>query len=270
LENRIEFLREHPNAIGAREERVILNLVWETIKQMIPNYFDSVRSGPATLYRRFATEALTPGDAVITFNYDLAVDRELKRSDKWSIGDGYGFSVPPFGNSLCKLFKLHGSTNWSGELFHGARGFFQSNSPPLGYRPVIQSSEFEYLGYENGSDPECHSASVRLGTIIMPTENKKFFIESSAGRQLEEFWDSIWSRAAAALRNSSEVYLIGYSLPKYDTRARELITTSVGNGASMTVCCADGTDDVVESLKNFGKSAHASSHLTFEGWLASM
>src|SRR5262249_30688248 len=128
----------------------------------------------AELYDRFAAEVLIPGDAVITFNYDVALDRALKRSGKWTIRDGYGFEIERLAlePSTCTLLKLHGSTNWRGELFGGMEGFGQWNGPSLGERPVIDPAEFGYLGYDGMSDARCQNGRVRIASLIADSKQE--------------------------------------------------------------------------------------------------
>lgn len=149
-------------------------------------------------------------------------------------------------------------------------GLGQMSGPPMGQRPVVQKAEFDYLGYENASDPQCHDGRVRIKSIIMPTANKKFFLDTSAGREWEGFWDSIWSQAAMALKRSSEIYLIGYSIPEYDTRARELIRSQIRRGTPIRVCSHSGTPDVTQVIKSLGHVDVCATHpQTFEGWTGS-
>ena len=279
LDDRIEpFLKQRPATPEGIREKVMLVCLRVALKTMIPLYFNSLRSQPAELYRIFADQVLAPGDAVITFNYDLALDREMKRAGKWSIGSGYGFKIGnlSFGDSPCKLFKLHGSTNWRGELFQGMLGFFQVNPADLslGQRPIIDPSEFEYLGYSNASDPQCHNGRTKIEGLIMPTANKKFYNETSFGREWEGFWDSLWLQAGEALNSSNEVYLIGYSVPEYDARARDLLAKRIDTGAAIKVCCHNGTAGVVESLKklkHFGNiDVQPACATTFASWVSSM
>ncbi len=275
LDNRIEpFLKNRPTTPEGIQEKVSLVYLRVALRAMIPCYFNSLRSQSAELYKSFASNALSPGDAVITFNYDLALDRELKRSGMWSIGSGYGFAVGGVDseNSPCKLFKLHGSTNWRGELFQGNLGFSQlgPGEMSLGQRPVIGASEFEYLGYADSSDPQDHKSRVSVECLIMPTARKQFFNQTSLGREWEGFWDSLWSQAGEALANSSEVHVIGYSIPEYDARARDLLATRIGESALIEVCCHSGTSAVVESLKRLGHlHVEPACSTAFEGWVSS-
>jgi hypothetical protein len=214
---------------------------------------------------------LTPGDAVITFNYDVALDRALKRSGKWTIRDGYGFEIERLGleHSACMLFKLHGSTNWRGELFGGMEGFGQWNGPSLGERPVVDRAEFEYLGYDGLSDAQCHDGRVRIESLIMPTANKTFYKQTSLGLEWLEFWDSLWRQAEYALRTSDEICIVGYSLPEYDTRARDLLAKGISADARVNVCCHAATRGVVESLEQLGVvNAEPCKATTFEDFLS--
>jgi hypothetical protein len=103
----------------------------------------------------------------------------------------------------------------------------------------------------------------------MPTAKKRFFEETSSGRQWESFWDCLWRQARKALRASSEVYLIGYSVPEHDGRAREMIATSVEAGVAIRVCCRGGTADVINALKRLGHTEVYSACATdFEDWVS--
>ena len=77
-----QILKARPTTHEGIREKVMYVYLRSTIQTMIPFFFNSLRMGTAELYRIFATDLLADGDTVITFNYDLAVDRELKRSGK--------------------------------------------------------------------------------------------------------------------------------------------------------------------------------------------
>ena len=279
LDDRIEpFLKQRPTTTEGIQEKVMLIYLRYAVKTMIPLYFNSLRSQPAELYRTFANNVLAPGDAVITFNYDLALDREMRRTGKWDIGNGYGFNINNLTvtDSPCKLFKLHGSTNWRGEVFQGSEDFGQTSweDLSLGQRPIIDRSEFEFLEYSDVSDPQDHRGRVRIESIIMPTARKQFYNETTFGREWEKFWDSLWLLAGEALSRTNEVYLIGYSVPVYDARAGNLIETRLGSGAVMTVCCRNDTTGVIESVRKL--LAHRNIDVrpacdnSFAGWVSTV
>jgi hypothetical protein len=271
LQERIEALvRKSDISDSERIEKHILLQLPRTAEYMVCCYFNAIRFQPAELYDKFASEVLNPGDAIITFNYDVALDRALKRSGKWTIRDGYGFEIERLAleHSVCMLLKLHGSTNWRGELFGGMEGFGQWNGPSLGERPVVDRAELEYLGYDGMSDERCHNGRVRIESLIMPTANKRFYKQTSLGLEWLEFWDSLWRQAEYALRMSDEIYIVGYSLPEYDTRARGLLVKGIQADARINVCCHAATRGVVQSLKQLGLlNAASCKATTFEDFL---
>jgi hypothetical protein len=279
LDSRIDSILQRPRGKTLEECEEKFRFVYTRVAvgSMIPAYFGSLRSKPAEAYRLFARDKLAPGDAVITFNYDLALDRELRRSGKWSIGHGWGFPIAYAGDaapadSPCKLLKLHGSIYWLGELFGGRRGFCQTNplEGSLGGRPSVAPAAFEFLGYGDASDRQCHNGAVGAPGLIMPTANKKFFVDATDGPQWVPFWQCLWSQAAEALRASDEVYVIGYSMPEYDSHARELLATRIPLGVTIRVCCDRGTADAVESLRRLRSgdcNVRPACALTFEDWV---
>jgi hypothetical protein len=274
LYDRIERLsKANPTSTQDQIEKHSLLGLRNTLTHIILRYFDSLRSQPAELYEAFARNVLAHGDAMITFNYDTALEPALVRSGKWNIGNGYGFTVDlaSLGKSPCKLLKLHGSTTWRGQMFQntpGAAGVSLENLC-LGKRPVIPDSELELLGYAKCSDPESHNGGAGIECLIMPTANKRFYWPTWYGREWEGFWDSLWSQATEALNASEEVLLIGYSAPEYDSRARSLLATLAYSNALIKVCCRSATANVVESLRKLGLAKAQPSRATrFEDWLS--
>jgi hypothetical protein len=106
------------------------------LREAIRGYFDTIRSTPTPLYDGLA-KVLRPGDSVITFNYDLGVERALRAAGLWDIKRGYGFPIVDGERSHVEVLKLHGSTNWRALLFGGKTGFFAMSENSLGNRPVL-------------------------------------------------------------------------------------------------------------------------------------
>ena len=159
-------------ALGVARPYLLRNL-----EEAIRDYFDAIRSTPAPLYDRLA-RILRPGDLVITFNYDLGVERALRAVGLWDIKTGYGFSI---GNgeqrTPVEVLKLHGSTNWRALLFGGMTGFFAGGGNSLGNRPVLFfRPDLEYLGYADFIDPRCSrlDTAASLPAMIMPALPKHF------------------------------------------------------------------------------------------------
>lgn len=75
-------------------------------------------------YHDLIVKALSDGDSIISFNYDLIIDASLKKNKRWYEIGGYGFPyfkiLVQYGEkfntdqkSNVSLLKLHGSLNWS-------------------------------------------------------------------------------------------------------------------------------------------------------------
>ena len=95
------------------------------LTEAIHDHFDAIRSAPAALYDGLAC-FIRPGDVVITFNYDLGIERALRSTGLWDIRRGYGFPIESEDIlSSVEVLKLHGSTNWRALMFGGrTTGFF--------------------------------------------------------------------------------------------------------------------------------------------------
>ncbi|MGH9424908.1 MAG: hypothetical protein ACRD2L_01160, partial [Terriglobia bacterium] len=242
------------------------------VQEAIRDYFDTIRPQPAPLYDRLVQRHIREGDVVITFNYDLGVERSLRSAGLWRITDGYGFFIDHYdGKSPVKILKLHGSTNWRGLLFGGSTGFSGANNS-IGTRPVLFfRPDLEYLGYSEFTDPHCAglSQAASISSMIMPALPKLFYFETSFGREWKSFWDRLWHSAEKALQATNDVIIIGYSLPIADERARKLLLHSSNKNANLTICCGSATSSIEEQFLKEGFSRiHRVLQPTFEGLLA--
>jgi hypothetical protein len=209
------------------------------------------------LYKELARSKIRDGDTILTFNYDLACERALKAEGTWEIGDGYGFSLgvgttPP---SKTTILKLHGSTNWLGILFDGKMGF-SSASNVYGPRPCLFGErDFTYLGYSTDvRDPLCKGIS-RAGAdpaLILPTLHKDFFHQTPFGHEWEPFWNCIWGQAQQALCSANNIVVIGYSMPKADERATELLLKHSNRDAEILVFSGSRTGTICEDFRKSG------------------
>jgi len=240
------------------------------IREGLCEYFDTVRPNPARLYRELGETVLSPGDAVITFNYDVSLEAELYKAGKWHIGNGYGFllgdGITPL--SSVQVLKLHGSTSWIDILFDGARGGDYGAVGPdgaLGTRPLILPQYFDLFGYPpEVRDPQFRGGgATRVGSMILPARSKVFEARSL-------FWDHLWSQAAEALSNAAEIAIIGYSLAPADERARDLILGASNKRASISICCGGDNARITKEFAAAGFSSVESSLPYFQDWLTAL
>ena len=166
------------------------------------------------IYHRRLVETLTVADTVLSFNYDWLMDSTLRSHgrDKWNPGIGYG--VRAYKNANCKywafqspggpefcpksmnLLKMHGSMNW----FPVPR----DNKP---HKIRLRKRWW----HQNG----------KLSFEIIPPEWNKPIRTG--------IYKEIWRAARRALRESTALVFIGYSLPEADLPTRALFMVDAGD-----------------------------------------
>jgi hypothetical protein len=125
---------------GTTERVLIANCYKPAFIQAMREWFAEIhQNNHAAAYREFAERIVQPGDSVITFNYDVALDAKLREARKWEIGDGYGFKVEGLpSHSPVNVLKVHGSMNWLALLFGGSRPAFTDDTlTALGYEGLV-------------------------------------------------------------------------------------------------------------------------------------
>jgi len=253
--------------VAANEQSALVNA--------IRGWFTEIRERhSAEAYARFAREIVAPGDCIITFNYDVSLDRELKLAGRFEVGDGYGFRIEKLpAKSATRLLKLHGSTSWLALMFGGiTSGPFQFElGNVLGRRPVIGKDEFAFLGYSNVADPAFPRGGAALPVMILPTRSKEFFFAANSGVEYVEFWGNLWQQAAEALRITDRIVICGYSMPRADQRARELLLASPKKDAEILVASGADTQRIVLDYHESGKlRAIAAEEIYFEKWVGNL
>jgi hypothetical protein len=246
---------------GTREQRLQRSLVankYSVLKNAVRAWFKEIQLGSAlnsSTYGRFAQNVVAPGDCVITFNYDVSLDRDLRAAGKFDAGNGYGFRIEGLpSDSKTRLLKLHGSVNWLALLFSGSTsGVSQFQfGHTLGSRPVIGRDELSFLGYSSATDISFRSDSAGMPVMIFPGRSKQFFFDANTGREYGGFWDDLWSQAQDALSTASRLVICGYSLPTADERACQLLLNALPKHADVVVVSGNDTGGIVNRFKSAG------------------
>jgi len=191
------------------------------------------------------TEVIGTQDTIISYNYDLLVDRALWKvhrssSDDYAVRfhgsvEGPGTSVrkeyvrEPHVERCCTgasegvpLLKLHGSLNWLGlasaDLFTGdPEVFYLPEAASISIGPDFWWTPF-YLRSTDGSNDISQSGRLRP-IIVPPTFGKTAWKGTPMGK--------LWPQAQAALRNCDRVVIIGLSLREADYQTRWLLRTGL-------------------------------------------
>lgn len=156
-------------------------------------------------------------DAVISFNYDLVVERALRplaESRKAPIGGMlYRFAgSAPYDLPVPKILKLHGSANWvlRGEVFSTFTDWKEFDRQPQYLRHALLGTNFP---------------------IFLP------FWDKDIARIP---WLPLWKEAFLQLQGCDTIIVWGYSLPPTDVKARELFSIAVrDSGTDIKLCVID-------------------------------
>jgi hypothetical protein len=158
---------------------------------------------------------LRPEDSVISFNYDLVVERALRpvaMKQRKHFGDWlYGLSATPRASRLPVILKLHGSSNWR-----------------------LRNEHFQVLtkGWEDFDDAPGYRGHKGTGTefpIFLPFWDKR--IEKNP-------WLNLWKESMLRLEATGTVLVWGYSLPPTDVKAQQLFTLAL-SGRRFRLCIVD-------------------------------
>jgi hypothetical protein len=209
--------------------------------------------------------------AVATFNYDLLVERtatSLRRvghwsdlyamplTERWPAGTSRAISASSPSESVFRMFKLHGSTNWA----------YGGPKAPVSDRVVLKRPGGHWKEEANKQeDMSGRSASLfddLVPLIIPPTSSKSSFYGNFSLR-------AQWRKAGEALRNASSLTIIGYSFPPSDLGARHFVTDSL-QGVPVTIVdynkeIADRTEQFLAGERDVVKFSGANAVKNFVG-----
>src|ERR1039458_246708 len=271
-----KLIDEYEN--GTREQRARRALVaneYGVFKNAVREWFAEIQHGVAltsSAYRDFARNIVAKGDCIVTFNYDVSLERELRLAGRFEVGDGYGFPIEGLpGRSETKVLKLHGSTNWLALLFGGTTSGFSAFQPgsTLGARPAIPKNELSFLGYVDAVDPAFGKGGAALPVMIFPAWSKDFYFAANTGIEYVGFWDDLWDhQAAAALQSADRVVVCGYSLLSVDERARKLLLNGPRKDAEIAIASGKDTERIVGDYRAAGYArAAAANEVLFQNWV---
>lgn len=207
-------------------------------------------------------EQLKDGDSIITFNYDLVVEQELWLQRKWTFLDGYGLEKDindfqaKFGGtyptdlptkSLIKIYKLHGSLGW----------FYDD-----------ASGQIIYIGMPNYFDGRLLYCEKNLLGAGAQWDEGTTFIEPSYIKQFNctPILD-IWEKAFKIVQQSSELIVIGYSLPEADAAAQAFLSSGVRSSQITSVTVVDSSPLVFDKFEILFKRKVDRKKITFREWM---
>jgi len=160
-------------------------------------------------YQNFASQLqLGEGDAVISFNWDLLLEKTLNDSGiPWSYS-AQGAGIP--------IVKPHGSINWSGHLRQKLRAEYG------GWQILGPGCKLSFDAWEPLSNPNKQEVNSDLRYMLYPGDPEL------PKEDPDVQW--LWEQADDATRSRDSLVFIGYSLPDYDTYAAQFFARFAGKG----------------------------------------
>ncbi len=153
-------------------------------------------------YYRFVKEILQSQDTVITFNYDLVLEKVF---NDLKIPFDYGISEPQKGDRL--ILKLHGSANW---VYCKNCGHSYPTREYSGLDALLGKIK-------------CHNCKAKkIEPILIPPTLYKDYQDQERGGLIR--W--IWSKANEELYTAENVVFIGFSMAQTDAYVQELFKLS--------------------------------------------
>jgi len=169
----------------------ILKTLKESTKKKIPKP-----------YHKFVKEILQPQDVIISFNYDLVLEKAFSES---KIPFDYGISKPQKDDRL--ILKLHGSANW----------VYCKNCTHS-----YPTNNYSGLDALQGKI-KCHNCKKKkLEPILIPPTLYKDYQDQERGGMIQ----GLWAKANEELYTANKVVFIGFSMAQTDAYAQELFKIS--------------------------------------------
>lgn len=238
---------------GSTYHHGFLNLL-TLLNLVLSETTNSLKTSPQSLIYRFLLSELRKQDlkkpsdfSIITFNYDLLLERALEAIDLnghsgtfnfpgcyrlegitkiSSIEDATQFKSQSLDHDGVALFKLHGSMNWHSKhnsatpmpktMFNTEREIHLHNSPII----------FKDLVWKP------NQRRVYMKPVIVPP------ISGKRGMIHQDLL-SLWNKAATTLRQADRVVIAGYSCPPLDLEARILLSENLRANSNKKVFVID-------------------------------
>jgi len=241
---------------------------------------NGVKTGRRSLIYRFILSELSRLDApedltVITFNYDIIVERVLEGIANTTTRKGSFFfpgcyrldeiasinrikNSPTFSDVSRKhegvsVLKLHGSMNWKST--HTS----DSPTPTALFNPKRKINVGYNLEIEKGLTWK-RARTVYLKPIIVPPVSGK-------RKVMHDGIVPLWDRAAKALEQCDRVVVAGYSCPPLDIEARILLSESLRKNKDKKLYVIDPNPQTASKFVELCGVNHSTIYSSISAWV---
>ena len=172
-----------------------VRLLWHKQKAI-----QQLSAGYANFAARFFKPPETRHNTVVTFNWELMMERSLQEAAvPWQYTRSAG---------VIPVLKPHGSINWSSYLESGGHCDYE------GWRVIAPQSKLSYDVLQPLSDPDVDEVNPDFRYMLFPGDPE--LPEKNTNLRL------IWAEIEQVLEESDALVFIGYSLPEYDSYSEEV------------------------------------------------
>lgn len=172
---------------------------------------------------------------MVSFNWDLICERALHDA---GVPWGYSTRTAPL-----PVIKPHGSLNWTNHLQQADSGRVFGN--PVEFVPIAPESTLSYVPARPFDDPLLELDSDDLRCLTFPGDLE--FVDLTRRPRAAADQDRLWNESNDLIARSHTVVFIGYSLPRYDTVARNHLKSAC-QGKSIVVC--NPSRDVISEFES--------------------
>lgn len=254
----------------------------ELLNRVLAETTNHIAAGPRSLIYRFLLSEIQrlerPEDlSVITFNYDILVERvldamttarpgifvfpgcyRLQGLTSARLGTYAGadqFASPDINPSGIAVLKLHGSLNW------------QSSHTSKSPTPSALTNQKRSLNVLNAKNLPL-SLSRRAGK--KPLYLKPITVPPVSGKRgiIHNAILPLWELAGRTLREAERILIVGYSCPPLDLEARILLSENLRRNARKRVYVLNPAAEAAARFIRICGVNHATIYESIESWIA--
>jgi len=244
IEKVLSFLSASPlynRRINYEHRSVIYDELVTIIIRLLAQGSDSTAETEivSNTYERFARLLVETEVTIISFNYDLLIEKLLEGTFKWQRYDGYGAHIPVAFDAMptsphtflyqklgedrdmkwpkVTVLKPHGSINWGTPIISA------NNAETIYQSPISGNNSMDDFALQT----EFGSPFIEYfkPVIVPPVLDKSSWFKHPT-------FKVIWNMALKALEDAEEITFIGYSLRETDFLSEFLFRQGITHGSS--------------------------------------